>query len=76
MIVSNLRGSDYNYGFDAQKAIYCDMIQAGIIDPAKVIRIALEDAASIAGLMITTEAMIADREDPKQHHPQMTTVQM
>ena len=54
-----------NYGFDAQKEEYCDMIKSGIIDPAKVVRHALQDAASVAGLMITTEAMIAERPEPK-----------
>ncbi len=47
-------------GFDAQTGKYVDMVKAGIIDPTKVVRIALQDAASIAGLLITTEAMIAD----------------
>ncbi len=49
------------YGFDAQSEQYVDMLNAGILDPAKVVRIALQDAASIAGLMITTEAMVAER---------------
>ena len=48
------------YGFDAQTEQYVDMLSAGIVDPAKVVRIALQDAASIAGLMITTEAMVAE----------------
>ena len=48
------------YGFDAQTEQYVDMLAAGILDPAKVVRIALQDAASIAGLMITTEAMVAE----------------
>jgi len=48
------------FGFDAQTEQYVDMLEAGIVDPAKVVRVALQDAASIAGLMITTEAMIAD----------------
>ena len=52
------------YGFDAQTEQFVDMLAAGILDPAKVVRIALQDAASIAGLMITTEAMVAER--PKQ----------
>ena len=47
------------YGFDAQTEQYVDMLSAGIVDPAKVVRVALQDAASIAGLMITTEAMVA-----------------
>src|SRR3712207_4052934 len=52
------------YGFDAQAEEYVDMFQAGIIDPAKVVRAALQDAASVAGLLITTEAMVA--EAPKK----------
>ena len=51
---------DTNFGFDAQTEKYCDMIKAGIIDPTKVVRTALQDAASIAGLLITTEAMVAE----------------
>ncbi len=58
-----------NFGFDAQKETYVDMVAAGIIDPTKVVRVALQDAASIAGLLITTEAMIAER--PKAAAPQM-----
>ena len=54
------------WGFDAQKEEYCDMIKSGIIDPAKVVRTALQDASSVAGLMITTEAMIAERPEPKE----------
>ena len=56
--------SSETYGFDAQTEQYVDMIQAGIIDPAKVVRAALQDAASVAGLLITTEAMVA--EAPKK----------
>ena len=51
---------DNNYGFDAQKGEYTDLVKAGIIDPAKVVRTALQDAASVAGLLITTEAIITD----------------
>ena len=56
-----------DYGFDAQNEKYGDMFKAGIIDPAKVVRTALQDAASIAGLLVTTEAMIA--ELPKKEGP-------
>ena len=49
------------YGFNAQTEEYVDMIEAGIVDPAKVVRTALQDAASVAGLLITTEAMIGDK---------------
>src|SRR6202162_3599155 len=54
-----------NFGYDAQSGQYKDMVAAGIIDPAKVVRVALQDAASVAGLLITTEAMVADRPEPK-----------
>jgi chaperonin GroEL len=53
------------YGFDAQKEQYVDMIEAGIVDPAKVVRTALQDAASVAGLLITTEAMVAEMPKDK-----------
>jgi len=59
------------YGFDAQNEKYVDMINAGIVDPAKVVRTALQDAGSIAGLLITTEAMVA--ELPKEPAPAMPT---
>ena len=58
-----------NWGYDAQKDVYCDLVKAGIIDPAKVIRAALQDAASVAGLLITTEVMIADRPEKKAATP-------
>lgn len=54
-----------SYGYDAQKGEYVDMIDAGIIDPAKVVRTALQSAASVAGLLITTEAMIAEKPEKK-----------
>jgi chaperonin GroEL len=55
---------DTNYGFDAQKGDYVDMIKAGIIDPVKVVRTALQDASSVAGLLITTEAIVAELPTP------------
>ena len=58
-----LENKDANWGFDAQNGKYCDMIKSGIIDPAKVVRAALQDAASVAGLLITTEAMVADKPE-------------
>jgi chaperonin GroEL len=57
--------SDKTFGFNAQTEEYGDMFKFGVIDPAKVVRTALEDAASVASLLITTEAMIADRPEPK-----------
>ncbi|QNT70890.1 chaperonin GroEL [Defluviicoccus vanus] len=61
---------DASWGFDAQKEEYVDMFKAGIIDPTKVVRTALQDAASVAGLLITTECMVAERPD-KQPPPVM-----
>jgi len=60
-----LEQSDANFGFDAQNEEYVDLVSKGIIDPTKVVRTALQDAASIAGLMITTEAMVADMPEDK-----------
>ncbi|TBC56986.1 chaperonin GroEL [Rhizobium ruizarguesonis] len=61
IVVGKLSGSnDHNQGFDAQTETYVDMIEAGIVDPAKVVRTALQDAGSIAALLITAEVMIAD----------------
>jgi chaperonin GroEL len=64
-----LESKDANYGYDAQKGEFTDMIKAGIIDPTKVVRHALQDAASIAGLLITTEAMVAEKPEPKSPMP-------
>ncbi|MCG8547814.1 MAG: chaperonin GroEL, partial [Alphaproteobacteria bacterium] len=60
-----LESKDASLGFDAQSGKYVDLVKAGIIDPAKVVRTALQDAASIAGLLITTEAMVAEKPEPK-----------
>ena len=64
-----LESKDTNFGYDAQKGEYVNMIKAGIIDPTKVVRTALQDAASVAGLLITTEAMVAER--PEKNAPPM-----
>jgi chaperonin GroEL len=66
-----LEKGDVNYGYDAQSGSYVDMIKAGIIDPTKVVRLALQDAASVAGLLVTTEAMIADKPEKKAAAPAM-----
>ena len=52
------------YGFDAYKEVYCDMIASGIVDPAKVTRSALENAASVSGMVLTTESLVADKPQP------------
>ena len=60
---------DYNWGYDAQSGVFKDLVKAGIIDPTKVVRTALQDAASVAGLLVTTEAMVAEK--PERNAPQM-----
>jgi len=68
VIVGKIQEKDqYGWGFDAQSGEYADLVKKGIIDPTKVVRTALQDAASIAGLLITTEAMVA--ELPKKPTP-------
>ncbi len=55
---------DVKFGYNAQTGVYEDLIKSGVIDPAKVVRTALQDAASVAGLLITTEAMVAEKPEP------------
>lgn len=64
-----LENDSFNYGFDARKSEYVDLIKSGIIDPVKVVRIALQSAASIASLMATTECMIAEKPEKKPEAP-------
>jgi chaperonin GroEL len=64
-----LENDSYDFGFDAQNGDYKDMVAAGIIDPTKVVRTALQDAASIASLLITTEAMVAEKPEKKSPMP-------
>src|SRR5262249_24814440 len=63
VVVDEVRGKPTNTGFDANRGEYVDMVKAGIIDPLKVVRTALANAASIAGLMLTTEALVTNLED-------------
>jgi chaperonin GroEL len=56
---------EYNWGFDAQTGEFKDLVKAGIVDPTKVVRTALQDAASVAGLLVTTEAMVAEKPEKK-----------
>ena len=65
VVVGKVREGSDNFGFNAATEKYEDLVAAGVIDPAKVTRTALQNAASIAGLMLTTEAMIADVQDDK-----------
>ena len=66
-----LEKATYTWGYDAQTGEYGDLIQKGIVDPTKVVRAALQDAASIAGLLITTEAMVAEKPKKPAHAPAM-----
>ena len=66
VIVDKIKNSGkVNYGFDAYKEEYTDMIEAGIVDPAKVTRSALQNAASVAAVLLTTEALVAENKDDK-----------
>ena len=72
MILENIKAhakEQSAYGFDAYKEVYCDMIEAGIVDPAKVTRSALQNAASVASMVLTTEAVVADKPEPPAPAP-------
>ncbi|WP_295747217.1 chaperonin GroEL [uncultured Oscillibacter sp.] len=69
VILEKVRSGEKGYGFDAYKEEYCDMVAAGIIDPAKVTRSALENAASVAGMVLTTESLVADKPEPPAPAP-------
>ena len=64
VILEKVRSAEKGHGFDAYKEEYCDMVASGIIDPAKVTRSALENAASVAGMVLTTETLVADKPEP------------
>ena len=64
-----LENAKYNFGYNAQTHEYGDLVAEGVIDPAKVVRCALQDAASVAGLLITTEAMVAELPKKEHGHP-------
>ena len=65
VVLENVKNSGkVGYGFDAYNEVYCDMIPAGIVDPTKVTRSALENAASVASLLLTTESLVADKKEP------------
>ena len=71
IVVGKVLESKGKLGFDAQNEVYIDLVAAGIIDPTKVVSTALRDAASVAGLLITTEAMVSDKPEPKGAAPAM-----
>ncbi len=71
MVVERVKQEKGAFGFDADKEEYTDMIEAGIIDPTKVVRFALQNAASVASLLITTEAVVAEKPKEEQAGPPM-----
>lgn len=71
IVVQKVKEGKDDFGFDAYKEEYVELYKAGIIDPKKVVRIAIENASSIAGLLLTTEAIVADEPDEEKETPQM-----
>jgi chaperonin GroEL len=71
IVIEKVKNEKGNMGFDAQEEEYTDMVKAGIIDPTKVVRTALQNAASVAALLLTTEAMVAERPREKEKFPSM-----
>jgi chaperonin GroEL len=70
VVVSRMREGTGSFGFDAARGVYVDLIEAGIIDPTKVVRIALENAVSVASVLLLTEATMTDLPEPKERHTQ------
>jgi chaperonin GroEL len=71
VVVNEVKGGKGAYGFNAEKEKYEDLIEAGVIDPTKVVRYAIQNASSVAGLMLTTEAMVAEKPEEKKDMPAM-----
>jgi len=71
VVVNKVRGGKDDYGYNARKDVYENLIEAGVIDPTKVVRVALENAASIAGMLLTTECVISDIKEESQGMPGM-----
>ncbi|MEN9246110.1 MAG: chaperonin GroEL, partial [Thermostichales cyanobacterium SRBZ-1_bins_19] len=69
IVLERVKEKPFNTGYDAQNDVYVDMFEAGIVDPAKVTRSALQNAASIAGMVLTTEAIVVDKPEPKTPAP-------
>ena len=71
VVLDKVKNSKGAFGFNAATESYEDLVKSGIVDPTKVVRTALQNAASVAGLLITTEAMIADKPEKKKDAPAM-----
>ena len=65
-MVSRVEENEGSYGFNAETCEYCDLVKEGIIDPTKVVRVALQNAASLAGILLTTEVLVTDLPEPKK----------
>ena len=72
VVVDRMRGGTGAYGFDAGRGVYVDLVEAGIIDPTKVVRVALENAVSVAGTLLLTDATLTDVPDPKHDTPALS----
>jgi chaperonin GroEL len=71
IVVEKVKAGTGAYGFDAAREVYCDLIEAGIIDPTKVVRCALQNAASLGSLLLTTEALVSEMPEEKKAGPSM-----
>ena len=69
MVVNKVREGEGNFGYNAKTEVYEDLRAAGVVDPAKVTRVALENAASVAGMFLTTECVICDKKEDKPELP-------
>ena len=69
VIVNKVREGEGNFGYNAKTEEFCDLREAGVVDPAKVTRVALENAASVAGMFLTTECVICDKKEDKPEMP-------
>jgi chaperonin GroEL len=71
VVVHRIKTEKTNIGYDVSQDSYCDMLEAGVIDPTKVTRSALQNASSIASLLLTTEAIVTDKPEPEKSMPAM-----
>jgi chaperonin GroEL len=67
VVVNKMREGAGNMGFDAARGVYVDLVEAGIIDPTKVVRVAVENAVSVASVLLLTEATLTEIPEPKEH---------
>ena len=68
VVVDKMRSGTGDFGFDAARGVYCDLVTTGIIDPTKVVRMALENAVSVAGVLLLSDATMTELPEPKPEH--------